>query len=115
MKTNDLLPEDWGFIQVKPDPDFSPEHNKHVIRNAIKKTQERMKKGRDEWVDKTRERVHAVASYLMHANHKDTPIDKYFTKQYLAYLRGDDVRNMLMTKLSPQAWKNQKIISKGSR
>lgn len=115
ITTNQLHPSDREFIITKPDADFSPERNKAVIEETIKKTRERVRSGYTGWRDKMGERVHAVASYLIHSNRKDTPLEKYFTKQYLAYLRGDDIRNMLMTSLSQKAWQNQRIISRGKR
>lgn len=117
MKTSDLHKSDYQFILAKPDPDFNPDRNKYIIDQTIKKTQERMKKGYDSWRDKVGERVSAASTYLKYLNehNSDMSAEKFFGKQYLAYLRGDDVRNMLMAKLSPNVWKNQRIISKGKR
>lgn len=117
MKTNDLHPDDYQFVVVKPDGDFNPDRNKAVIQSTIKKTRERIRKGYVDWRDKFGERAEAAASYLKYVNRTNSSmsVEKYFSKQYLAYLRGDDVRRMLMTRLSPEAWKNQRLISRGKR
>lgn len=105
--------DDFHLVVDNPTGNFSPERNKFIVEETIRKTNENIKRINAEWQDSMKERNYAVASYLTHLNNKGTSVEKYFSKQYLAYLRGDDVRTMLQTKLSPQAWqKQQRIISR---
>lgn len=115
MKKTTINPIDYHFIQDKPDEDFSPTHNEWVIEETIRKTNANRKKRYEEWRKTMGERNHAVASYLIHLNRKGTPIEQYFSKNYLSYLRGDDVRTMLQTRLSPKAWRNQHKILRTDR
>ena len=83
---------DKKFILDTPDPDFSPERNKQVIENSIKKYEakrlERMKTFREG----VKERSEAVASFWQHVNQgKHNDIDKYFGAKLLAKLRGADI------------------------
>jgi hypothetical protein len=80
------------FYVAEGDPDFSPARNKAIIEGTIKKYEAYRRKKDKEYVDSIRERADAVATYLKHVDQKsDTPVEKYFSKSELAYLRGQQI------------------------
>ncbi len=71
---------------------FNPEYNKMVIERTIKKAQENRKKKRKEYIEALRERSDAVATYLKsRAADSNRPVEAYFSKRELAYLRGERI------------------------
>lgn len=75
---------------------FSPEHNKFVIENTIKKYNQKRKQQQQKYRENLGERSDAVATYLKHLTQgKDTPVEKYFSKKTLAYLRGEEITQKL--------------------
>lgn len=80
------------FFIAEGDPGFSPERNKAIIEGTIKKYNAyRARKGKAH-EEAIRERSHAVVSYLKHIDMgKNTPVEKYFSKGELAYLRGEQI------------------------
>ena len=101
------------FFQQEPDG-FSPERNKYIVEKTIedydKKRAERMK----EAVEKYEERATAIAAWLGHTmlEHEGAghDMEKYFGKRMLAHLRGEQIREELMSKLT--IMNNQKEIIK---
>lgn len=89
MDISDLNPKDHKFIVDKPDDGFSPERNRAVIEYTIRKAEEMVIKKRKEYRDQLAERVDAVATYLTSDKMATSPITHYFSKKYLAYLRGE--------------------------
>ena len=88
------------YLEV-PDPDFSPAKNKAVIENTIKKVRAMRKKKAEEYKDPYAERVDAMVSFLKHAERtKNGKIKKYFSPSYLAYLRGENIRRELLSRMS---------------
>ena len=74
------------------DEGFSPERNKAIIDETIKKYEAKRKAQMKDFQDKLGERSEAVAMYLKHvAGGKSTPVEKYFGRRNLAYLRGEKI------------------------
>lgn len=88
---------DLPFVNVDPDPGFDPEYNRQVIKRTIEWT-EKMAATKDrEYQDGLRERTSAFAQYA-HDFDKggvSTNIQKYFGKEYLTHLRGQQVLNRI--------------------
>ena len=97
------------------DKDFDPEHNKRVIKETIKKTDEMIRRKGREHDDAYRERAHAGAKYLKAVSEgtKTTDINKYFGNRYLAYLRGMEVMNKL--KANATMLTKAKLKTKGAQ
>lgn len=71
---------------------FSPEHNKFVVENTMKKYAKNRKRKQKEYLDALRERSDAVATYLKsRAAESNRPVEAYFSKRELAYLRGERI------------------------
>jgi hypothetical protein len=85
---------DYKFVPVKPDENFSEEHNKKVIEDVIKKNELQFKRNERERKERLRERAHAIASYTKNVKDNKTP-EQYFGKKHLAYLRGQEIINKL--------------------
>lgn len=94
---------------------FSPEWNKMVIERTIKKAEQLHRKKQLDYIENIRERADAVASYLKHADRKDTPIEKYFGKQQLAYLQGRKIVERLKSKLQLHSKVSRKGVKPGER
>ena len=78
------------------EPGFSPEHNKFVIENTIKKTEAMKKRKKKEYEEALGERSDAVVTYLRSRFAEgSTPIEKYFGKQWMAKLRGEKIAQVL--------------------
>jgi len=89
MKTQDLDKRDYKFIVEKGEPGFSPERNKQVIENSIKKYDLAVAKKRREWREQTAERVDAIMSFLKAEVSSNNPLSHYFGRRWIAYLRGE--------------------------
>jgi hypothetical protein len=89
MRTQDLNPKDYKFIVEKGEPGFSPERNKQVIENSIRKYDLAVAKKRKEWKEQTAERVDAIVSFLKAEVASNNPLSHYFGKRWIAYLRGE--------------------------
>ena len=100
----DINPIDRKFIPVDPDPGFNPERNKQVIESTIRKYDQQRTKKKKAFVDTMGERSEAVASWLTsaHGAMSNKPIERYFTKRYLSYLRGREIADTLKSKYLPE-------------
>lgn len=77
-----------------PEPGFSPEHNKFVVENSIKKHEINMKKRDNEYNDRLMERVEAAETWLKYKDQGgELPIDKYFKSRMMAYLKAEQVKS----------------------
>lgn len=78
---------------MKPDPDpgFSPERNKRVIENSIKKYEKVRTAKIKAWREGVAERSDALAQYFSSPKFTSTPFGKYFGKKWMAYLRGEKI------------------------
>ena len=75
-----------------PEYGFSPTRNKMIVENSIKKYEAMRRKQKEKLRDPYAERADAVVSYLRFADRKPGyELEKYFSKSYLAYLRGVDI------------------------
>lgn len=80
------------FFIEKGDIGFSPAANKHVIDKTIKDNEALMKAKKAQYTDTIRERADAVATYLRSkALDSGKPIEQYFGRRGLAYLRGQQI------------------------
>ena len=105
-----LDPKDRRFILKSPDSDFSPERNKQIVEQSIKDYEVMRAKKTAEHDDSYAERSDAVVSYLRHLDRgATTPMEKYFGKKMLAYLRGQQIRERLMAGMTLQNKKGEII------
>jgi len=105
MKIGDINPMDRRFWPKDPEPGFSPERNKKVIADSIKKYEKMRAKKLKEFDRGLAERADAVASFLTrHGRFSMTPskgplfantLERYFGKRYLAKLRGQEIVDKL--------------------
>lgn len=80
------------FYVVKPDSNFNPDKNKKIVEDSIKKYEKKRLDQRKNYIEQLSERADAVYSYLKHMDRgHSTPIEKYFGKRTLAYLRGQKI------------------------
>lgn len=92
MKTNVAKSDYEQFYVLKPEPYFSPEHNKAVVENTIKKYEAKRKQVMDAFRENVGERSEMVASYLKSkAVDSNKPIDKYLGKSIMARLHGEEI------------------------
>ncbi len=98
MKPEELSKKDQRFVLDKPDDGFSPERNKFIIENSIRKMDALIAKRRKEWRDKTAERVDAITSFLSAEVKSNNPLTNYFGKRGIAYLRGETVLDRIYQK-----------------
>jgi hypothetical protein len=84
---------DWGYVPTDPDPDFDANHNKRVVEETIKKNEVIRARRERESNSKVGERAQALASYVKHVakTKQNVTVEDYFGKQYLAYLRGQQI------------------------
>ena len=78
------------FYVAKPDPGFSPDRNNAIVEGTIKKYEATVRRKQKEYANKVGERADAVATYLKSFS-VGTPVEKYFGKRTLAYLRGQKI------------------------
>jgi hypothetical protein len=98
MKPEDLDKRDHKYVLETPDEGFSPERNKWVIENSIKKMDAMLAKRKKEWRDKTAERVDAITTFLNANVANNNPLTSYFGKRWIAYLRGETVLDKVYKK-----------------
>lgn len=98
MKIGDFDPMDRKFWSKTAEPGFSVAKNRWIINNTIKKYEKNRSRKMAEFTDALRERTDAVATYLCGINgaQRSRSIESYFGKAYLAYLRGQDIQNILI-------------------
>lgn len=85
----------------EPDSSFSPERNKAMVAESIRRTNENRRKKTKEFNDKVGERVDAVVTYLRsRVAEGSTPIERYFGKRQLAHLRGQQILRTIRTKIN---------------
>ena len=97
------------FFIAKPDSTFSPERNKWVIKNSMRKHESNIKRRSREYMDRLRERSHAVRVYLDYVEGGGgKPIEMWIGKRELARLQG---RRITQTVLDAR----NKLIGLGTR
>lgn len=89
------------FYVEKGDPGFNPKRNKETIENTIKSHEANIRRKRKQFKETLSERSHAVASYLKsRAVQSGNPVEKYFSRRYLAYLQGKENLERIKSKLT---------------
>jgi hypothetical protein len=84
--------KDKKFVLDIPDEGFSPQRNRQVIENSIKKYEAKRAERMKAFREGISERAEAVTSFWHHVNQgKHNDIDRYFGPQMLAKLRGADI------------------------
>jgi hypothetical protein len=102
------IKRDFALYYVEGgEPGFSPARNKAVIENTIRKTNLTRAKKIKAYREKIQERADAVATYLKsRVAEGGTPVEKYFGKRWMAYLRGQQIMSVLKQNYAP---KNKKV------
>jgi len=92
-----IAKEDIRFFNESGDG-FNLERNKAVIEGTIKKYEANRARKIKEFRDKLGERADALAFYFKspHFGFGKSPVEHYFGRRTVAYLRGDEVRHELM-------------------
>ncbi len=108
-----VAPEDQKFVVATPDAGFDPRKNKMVIDECIREYEAMRKKKLQQSQEGIGERSDAVATYIKSnlASSKDTPVQRYFGRRWLAYLRGDQIKDELMKNMTIFG-KSGKLIKK---
>lgn len=82
------------------DPGFSPERNKAIIEKTIRKHELNILQKKKDYIEAVRERADAVATYLKSlANGKEHSVERYFGRQELTRLRGQQIVQKLQGKM----------------
>ncbi len=90
---------DWKYVPVDAEPGFSPEKNKAVVERTIKKYEAMRKAKMKQWVSGVQERTDALATFFKsRAFRLGTPAEKYFGKKWMAYLRGEKIKDEVFTR-----------------
>lgn len=81
---------------------YSPEKNRALIEKTITDYEAMRAKKAEQHNDDYGERADAVVTYLksLDKGHGESNIEKYFGKRTLAYLRGQQIRDKIMSGLS---------------
>jgi len=100
MKDNLLISKENSDYLVQhnvlEDPNFSAERNNAVINGTIAKYEQTRLKKMKVWDESLRERSEMVASFLKHVNNgKNNNVEKYFGREQMAKLRGEEISNIL--------------------
>ena len=90
------------FFVEKGDPDFSPERNKSIINRTIQKHELNIARKNRAYEESIRERVDAVMSYAKSPKAGLTAVVKYFGREILAHLRGQEIIKKIKSKLYNQ-------------
>ena len=88
----------WGFIFWRYGYQAVFEREGEIARPlSIKKNELNSKRKRQEFKEKSEERISAIASYThkLANTRENTSVEKYFGKKYLTYLRGEQIINKL--------------------
>lgn len=102
-KTNiDLAKRDRAkYFLPEGDEGYVKKHNDFVINDAIKKYDAMQREKLRTAVEGYGERADAVVHYLKAIDRgKEKNVNRYFGKKYLAYLRGEEIRQQLMSGLT---------------
>jgi len=108
-RSGEIRDVDFKYMYQKPDGDigFSVEHNRRVIAETIKKNKENEKRLKKEYLENVEERIDASTYFLKAlANSKYASSDphtqalKYFGRRELARLRGEQIKQELMSKFA---------------
>ncbi len=111
-----IVKEDYKFVGVDPDPGFDAEHNRRVIEESIRLNERNRRLKSSDYKDKLRARSGAVAQYLKSVDNGQTSTDvlKYFGRKELARLRGVEIKETILGKLSDAKIKEAREKAKSS-
>jgi len=92
-----ILDKDYKkFFIPEGEVGFSPERNKKVMEDSIKKADLMRIRKMKEYDEQVRERANAVTTYLFSRQAEgNRPIEKYFGKRNLAHLQGINLVNRI--------------------
>lgn len=95
---------DWENVPVDPDPGFDPEHNKKVVAETLRKNELNRNKRRAIYNEKIDERAADLAHYIKGIDQggRTTNINKYFGAAHIARMRGEEIRDMLMSNMTEE-------------
>jgi len=80
-----------------PDTTFSPERNKWVIENSIKRYENNIRSKRSKYIEDIRERANAVDEFLQFVDKGGTkPIEKWIGAHELARLQGRRITTTIL-------------------
>lgn len=102
--------DDAVYFDSSLDPEYVKRHNDDVIARTIKATDMLRRRKQKEYVEKIQERSDAVATYLKSRMAEgNTPVEKYFGKQWMGYLTGRKILQKIQSRLQL----HQKVSGKG--
>lgn len=87
-----LDPVDYHLINQNPDPDFSPERNKAVIEDSIRKTNKFFSEEGRAMQEATKERIDILASYGTYRFNRGT-------KDFISYFGRDKYHELVGEKI----------------
>jgi hypothetical protein len=92
-------PIDRKWIKDKPDEGFSPERNKAIVDQTIKEYEAIRANKLKSRVEEYAERSDAVVTYLkaLDQGRGHSNLERFFGKKMLAHLRGQEIRDQLMS------------------
>lgn len=79
------------FFKEEGDVGFSPDRNRRIIEDTIKKHDAMRAKRMKEFDEALQERTDAAMWYLKHVDQHGTPIEKYFGRKELSRLQGNRI------------------------
>ncbi len=87
------------FFVPEGEPGFSSEHNKWVIEHSIRKYEAKKRSQAKKYNEQLGERIDAAMTWLKsRMSTGTTPIEKYFGRRWLAYLRGQKIMEKIQGK-----------------
>lgn len=96
-----IAPEDKRFILKVAEPGFSPERNKAIVEQTITDYEVSLVKRGKQFDEHYAERADAVITYLrsLDKGQATSNLERYFGRKMLAHLRGQQIRDRLMSGL----------------
>lgn len=91
-----LDPVDYRYIKVNPDPAFSPERNRAIVKQTIQETDTFLKKMHEIYDDAYGERKDVLSSYAVYRFNRGTKkIEDYLGKKLYDSLIGEKILSKL--------------------
>lgn len=98
MITKNQIRDHKKYFIEKGDEGFNPKRNQHIVNDTIKKYELMRRNKMYDYINALGERTQAIAFYLKSLIGSGKPVEKYFGKRWLAYLRGQRIRQILQQK-----------------
>ena len=109
--SGEIQQADFRFVPKDPEPGFDPKRNRRVIEDSIKKYDKRLLALKKEYSNQVEERVDAVSYFLrklmQHKSYTSDPrkaAEYYFGRRELAKLRGQEIKEQIMSELRQNAY-----------